>query len=187
MGLLKIIQIIIFTLGTLFLVFISRKPLKDLNAHGFYRFFVFEYTLVIVLINIPNWFKNPLSLFQIISWIFLAVSILLVIESFYYLKKYGNKKNREKYSANFEFENTIDLVETGIYKLIRHPMYSSLLFLAFGAMLKLLTIISVMLTVLVIIFLILTAKTEEKENIKFFGSAYEEYMKHTKMFVPFLF
>jgi protein-S-isoprenylcysteine O-methyltransferase Ste14 len=37
------------------------------------------------------------------------------------------------------------------------------------------------------VFLVLTAKTEEVECIDYFGSAYRDYMKETRMFVPFLF
>ncbi len=36
-------------------------------------------------------------------------------------------------------------------------------------------------------FLILTAKIEEAENLRFFGAAYQSYMKRTKMFIPFSF
>jgi protein-S-isoprenylcysteine O-methyltransferase Ste14 len=35
--------------------------------------------------------------------------------------------------------------------------------------------------------LIITAKKEEIENIQYFGEKYREYMKHTTMFVPFIF
>jgi len=36
-------------------------------------------------------------------------------------------------------------------------------------------------------FLAATAKVEEAENTRFFGPAYQAYMKRTKRFVPFLF
>jgi protein-S-isoprenylcysteine O-methyltransferase Ste14 len=36
-------------------------------------------------------------------------------------------------------------------------------------------------------FLVATVRAEEAENIHFFGPAYREYMRQTKMFVPFLF
>jgi len=37
------------------------------------------------------------------------------------------------------------------------------------------------------LFLFATAKADEAECIRFFGSSYQAYMKQTKMFVPFLF
>jgi len=32
----------------------------------------------------------------------------------------------------------------------------------------------------------LTARAEERENIRYFGAAYQAYRQHTKMFVPFI-
>ena len=37
------------------------------------------------------------------------------------------------------------------------------------------------------IFLVLTAKADEVECPQFFGPQYQDYMKKTKMFLPFLF
>lgn len=182
-----VIRIIIFFLGTLFFIYISKKTLLNFKVHGFYRFFVFEGTLILIILNIPYWFSNPFSVLQIISWIFLITAVYLVMSSVYYLKTMGNHRERDLESANFKFENTANLVKDGIYKYIRHPMYSSLLFLSIATMLKNLTFFTVIIAVLVIIFLISSAKIEENENKNFFGLEYDEYMKRTKMFIPFMF
>jgi protein-S-isoprenylcysteine O-methyltransferase Ste14 len=187
MNLLTIIQITIFVLGTLFIIFVSRKLLLSFKVHGFYRFFVFEFTLVLLLLNFPYWFNDPLSLQQIVSWILLIYSGLLLIQSVYFFKRYGGSKRTRENKGNLEFENTTSLIQAGIYKYIRHPMYGSLLFLGLGAMFKHINIISVLLAVLITIFVILTAKVEEKENINFFGSDYEGYMKNTKLFIPYIY
>ena len=71
--------------------------------------------------------------------------------------------------------------------IFRHPLYSSLLFLAWGTFFKHPSWIGVCLAVLATFFLTMTAKVEEGENISFFGDVYRDYMKQTKMFVPFLF
>lgn len=180
-------QCVVFLGGTLFFLYISKNSLFNLKVHGFYRFFVFEAILMLILLNFPFWVTEPFSLLQIISWILLTISLYLVHQSFFSLKKKSGTKEREGESANFKFENTIILLKEGVYKYIRHPMYSSLLFLCLGAFLKNISVYSLLLTVIAILFLILTAKTEEKENIAFFGLSYSEYMKGTKMFIPFLF
>lgn len=79
------------------------------------------------------------------------------------------------------------LVEVGAHKYIRHPLYSSLLFLSWGIFFKALSLQVGFLAILTTIFLVATAKVEERENIRFFGSADQAYIKRTKMFVPFLF
>jgi protein-S-isoprenylcysteine O-methyltransferase Ste14 len=187
MSLLTVIQLVIFIVSTIIIILISRKSLRSFKVHGFYRFFVFEITLALVLLNIPYWFSNPFSTRQIFSWIFLFVSLFLLYQSVLFLKKLGGSKKRENNSANFQFENTANLVKDGVYRYIRHPMYGSLLFLSLGTLFKNISVLSILLTVVLILFLVLTAKVEEKENINFFGNSYLEYMKETKMFIPFIF
>jgi protein-S-isoprenylcysteine O-methyltransferase Ste14 len=36
------------------------------------------------------------------------------------------------------------------------------------------------------LFLVATARIEEAENVRFFGPSYSEYVKQTKMFIPYL-
>lgn len=187
MSLLIIIRLVIFFLGTIIIVFVSRKSLRNYKVHGFYRFFVFECTLLLVTLNLQYWISKPFSPLQIISWIFLTFSLYPLIASVYLLKKFGNSGRREEQSANYTFENTTNLVKDGIYKYIRHPMYSSLLFLSLGTLLKNISVFTIGLTAIIIIFLVLTAKVEEKENIIFFRNAYNDYVKKTKMFIPYIF
>jgi protein-S-isoprenylcysteine O-methyltransferase Ste14 len=108
------------------------------------------------------------------------------VQSIYFFQKYGGSKSRRDKTGNLEFEDTTSLIQEGIYRYIRHPTYGSLLFLALGAMFKNISVITVSLTVATLIFIIFTAKIEEKENIKFFGPDYIDYMRKTKMFIPFI-
>jgi protein-S-isoprenylcysteine O-methyltransferase Ste14 len=85
------------------------------------------------------------------------------------------------------FEKTSSLVTVGAYKYIRHPLYSSLLFLAWGAFLKDPSWLGILLVSLSSLFLLLTAKSDESECLRHFGNAYQTYMQDTKMFIPFLF
>jgi protein-S-isoprenylcysteine O-methyltransferase Ste14 len=179
------VQIAVFIVATVFLIIISWHSLRNPQHHGFYRFFAFEYIVILVILNAPFWFLNPFSLLQIISWLFLFLSLFVVLPGFYLLRRKGDYKGRDRNSANYKFEDTVNLVDTGIYKYIRHPMYSSLILLAVGTLLKNVTIFGIMLMILAIIFIIVTAKIEERENITFFGSAYKDYMKKTKMFFPY--
>lgn len=182
-----IIQISIFIIMSIFIILVSFRSLHNPKSHGFYRFFAFETVMILVIINIPYWFINPFSLQHIISWFLLILSLIVVIQGFYLLRKKGGSKKREVDSENFEFENTVNIVETGIYKYIRHPLYCSLILVAWGALLKDITYYGIILALIVTLFAIAASKTEEKENILFFGSAYKDYMKKTKMFFPYLY
>jgi protein-S-isoprenylcysteine O-methyltransferase Ste14 len=112
---------------------------------------------------------------------------MLAIHGFYLLSIIGQPKGRVENSSNLGFENTSTLVTVGAYKYIRHPLYSSLLFGGWGVFFKDPSLLGGALAVAISAFLTATANVEEKENLRSFGSAYAEYMKTTKMFIPFLF
>jgi len=83
-------------------------------------------------------------------------------------------------------EKTTQLVTTGAFKYIRHPLYSSLLLLAWGVFLKHPSWVGGGVVLGATVFLLATAKVEEVENVRYFGAAYRAYMQHTKMFIPFV-
>jgi len=185
-GLLSAIRGGIFIIISIFLTVFSWRSLRNPRCHGFYRFFVFEALLVLILLNIPFWFKNPLTLLQVVSWILLFFSVFLVVLGFYLLRKFGGYKARENSSETHAFEDTASLVTDGIYKYIRHPLYSSLLFLAWGAYLKHISVWGTIAVLLTTASLLATARIEERENLLAFGSEYSTYKRKTKMFIPYL-
>ncbi len=182
-----LIRIVVFILATLFFLQVSRRALQNPGSHGFYRFFVFETILLLALLNQPYWFVDPFSFFHFFSWCFLAFSVCLIVRSLWALKQRGGYAERQNMPENHAFENTVNVVEEGVYRSIRHPMYSSLLFLAWGAYLKNTSFLASILVLTATFFLFIAARVEEGENIRFFGKNYKEYMKRSKMFVPLVF
>jgi protein-S-isoprenylcysteine O-methyltransferase Ste14 len=79
------------------------------------------------------------------------------------------------------------LVTTGIYRYIRHPLYASLLALVWGTALKRPAAAALLLGLGATILLTVTAKLDEAECRRYFGEDYVRYMAHSRMFVPFLF
>ncbi len=78
------------------------------------------------------------------------------------------------------------LVKTGVYKYIRHPQYTGLLLLSFGMIAEWATLPMLILYPVMIGMYIRLAKREEKDMLIEFGEEYKEYMKETKMFIPFI-
>jgi protein-S-isoprenylcysteine O-methyltransferase Ste14 len=173
--------------GTILLVAISWRSLLQPRSHGFFRFFAFEAILCIIVINAPAWFRRPLARVQLLSWALLLVSLALVVHGFYLLRRHGQSARPDPGSPIFRVENTSSLVTSGAYRFIRHPLYASLLYLAWGAALKSLTPTSAILALVATATLVATAKAEEIENVRRFGDAYREYMAHTRrLFIPFV-
>jgi protein-S-isoprenylcysteine O-methyltransferase Ste14 len=176
-----------FLVVTIFFTVVSWRPLHNPRSHGFYRYFAFVGITALVLYNQPVWFNRPFSPLHILSWLMLFVSVLLVINSVGLLKKFGGRGERRAVPENLSFENTQNLVVDGLYRYIRHPMYTSLLLLGWGAFLKQIDLLTVIAVVIVTGAIFLTAKMEERENIEFFGDDYVNYKHISKMFIPYLF
>lgn len=180
-------KVIMFVLVTFGITWVSRSSLRDVQSHGFFRFFAWETILILFLMNMNYWFIDPFCLRQIISWSFLIISLVLIYQGVKMFRREGKLDQDRDDLALVGIEKTTELVTTGIYHYIRHPFYSSLLFLGWGILFKNLNWIGILLAVTITLLLIITAKKEEIENIQYFGVKYQEYMKCTKMFVPFIF
>ena len=179
-------RLLIFGILSLPVILISRKSLLRITTHGFYRFFSWECILWLLVTNIKYWFDNPFIVRQLISWLFLFISIYYLISGVLLLKKIGKPSKERSDEGLYHFEQTSKLVDTGIFKYIRHPLYSSLFFLAWGILLKNITVVTLIVSCLSALFLYLTAKADEKECVQYFGKQYVEYMRRTKRFVPFI-
>lgn len=74
---------------------------------------------------------------------------------------------------------------TGIYKIIRHPIYSGMLLIWFGASFIFSNIFGIIIGLLVLLPLLkFRAQIEEENLIKAFGSQYETYINSTGSFFP---
>ncbi len=182
------IGIALFLVASVAIVKLSWRSLSSFRAHGFYRFFAFELLAGLIVLNLPIWFRDPWSARQIASYVLGAVSIALAVEGFRLLAMIGKPSHEVTQSTNLAFENTTTLVTSGAYRYIRHPLYASLLALVLCVWLKApLSALNIAMALAAAGFLLATGLAEEKENLARFGDEYDEYMRHTRRFVPFLF
>jgi protein-S-isoprenylcysteine O-methyltransferase Ste14 len=85
-------------------------------------------------------------------------------------------------------EEEHQLINTGLYKYLRHPMYSGGILMMIGTFLGfrgLITTISFM--VLYFLLVIKRMDREEQMLISAFGENYSNYMKQTKRIIPFIY
>ncbi|MCL4363931.1 isoprenylcysteine carboxylmethyltransferase family protein [Patescibacteria group bacterium] len=78
------------------------------------------------------------------------------------------------------------LVEDGPYRLIRHPMYSSLLTAGLGLLLMNVSLIRLLVYIFLIVDLMMKLSFEEKLLEKHFKD-YAAYKKNTKRIIPFFY
>ncbi len=176
-----------FAVGTGVLVWLSRKALARPGSHGFYRFFSWEAILALVVLNRQIWGEQPFTPHQMTSWILMLTSIGLAITGVLTLKSLGKPGEQRNDGSFYEFEKTTQLVSSGIFGYIRHPMYTSLLALTWGAFFQDPSWLGACIAAAGTICLQMTAMTDEKECLAYFGEPYAEYMRRTRRFVPYLF
>ena len=140
------------------LVFMSTYATWELGISDFYA-----------LINfIPLLFFKILGLLQVIIW------IPIFILGAYSLGKRGMIGKPEK------------LVTNGIYKYVRHPMYSAVSIIILGIGLFINDTGIIFSGLLWIFISLILCKTEEKGLVKEFGQKYLEYKAKTPLFLPSL-
>lgn len=185
------LRLIVFVVLSGGLGYVSRASLRAPRSHGFYRFFGWESILGLFFLNFESfeaWFRDPFSFHQLVSWFLLVASLVPLAYGVHHLRALGRADTQRGGEVPLiGIEKTTQLVTTGVFKYIRHPLYSSLLLLAWGVFFKNPSWAGGGLALAATAFLLATAKVEESENVCYFGVAYREYMRQTKMFIPFLF
>jgi protein-S-isoprenylcysteine O-methyltransferase Ste14 len=173
------IETIIFAIGSVGIIWVSSPSLRQPGSHGFYRFFAWEIILGMFAIILRGWFDHPFAWYQIISWILLIVCLIPLLYGIFLLRTVGKPTD--------QLEASTQLVTRGIYRFIRHPLYASLIFLAWGLFFKSPSVLDGCLAVVSTVFLYATARADESECLVKFGAEYAGYLKKTKMFIPLVF
>jgi len=90
------------------------------------------------------------------------------------------------HGANYQIKNKQELVTSGIYSLIRHPIYAGLILAFIGGELVAESYLAFVFFVISFFGFYYQCKKEEEILIKHFGDEYVNYMKKTKMLVPYV-
>ena len=169
------------------LAYLSRASLRVPRSHGFFRFLAAVFVLALILLNVDRWFVDPVSAHQLVSWVLLAVSAALVLCGALTLRAVGKPCSERTSDVPIAgIERTTALVSSGIYRYIRHPMYASGIYGTWGVFFKDPSWLGVLFALVSSAFWVMSARSEERECIRYFGEAYREYARGTRMFVPFL-
>jgi protein-S-isoprenylcysteine O-methyltransferase Ste14 len=183
---LSAIKLAVFLATSAVIVRFSWRSMRSPLHHGFYRFFAWELLTALLVMNIQYAFHGPGNAYQFIAKACYLASLLLSIHGFRLLGTVGKPDHARPDPTLFWVEKTTVLVTVGAYRYVRHPLYGSLIFMTIGVYLEAPTVWAGALALPAALFLIASAKVEEYENLQFFGNSYREYMKRTKMFIPFV-
>jgi protein-S-isoprenylcysteine O-methyltransferase Ste14 len=179
-------KVILFCVLSLPLLALSRRTLISLKNHGLYRLVVWECILWLSIQNYRYLIVEKFDLQQLISSALMITSLVFVLSAVFIMRKKGKVSKQRRDHTLFVFEKTTVLIESGIFKHVRHPMYSSLLFLAWGILLRNIEVALLIVALIATCLCIFAALMEEKENREYFGERYRHYTLKTKMFIPYV-
>lgn len=74
----------------------------------------------------------------------------------------------------------------GLYELVRHPMYFSIIIMLFGGLMYAPSYAYLLSACITVIYIYVGASLEEKRLLQQFGKQYEKYRDKTPMLIPFL-
>lgn len=92
----------------------------------------------------------------------------------------------KNWSLSIQKKQNHELVQSGIYKVVRHPIYTGLLFLITGNAIIVGDYRAIIAILLVFISLWLKLIKEEKILTGIFGDQYIKYKKNTKALIPYI-
>jgi protein-S-isoprenylcysteine O-methyltransferase Ste14 len=180
-------KLVIFAVASALITAASWRSLRKPATHGVPRFLAWEAITGLVLLNVEHWFADPWAPVQLLSWALLVGSLPLVGSGLFLLRTKGRPSEEGAQPTNYAWENTSQLIDVGIFRYVRHPMYASLLLLTWGVFLKNVSLAGFLLSVTASTCLVATAHVEEREDMMRFGEAYSAYRRRTRRFIPFVY
>ncbi|MFX1375888.1 MAG: methyltransferase family protein [Promethearchaeota archaeon] len=178
-----IILVLIFILNISIYWIVSSK-VNDTNKKSikaFYNIFPILWKLILIIIPIINlsflrfYFPENLSYFDDYWNLFALLGIVFIIIGINF-----SKKAKKAYNIKTSHQNSSKLITSGVFRIIRHPIYSGWVIIFFGA-----AIISDSLTSLIlcpVLYIIMTIHTLLEEKlilIPKYGKKYENFKEKT--------
>lgn len=122
---------------------------------------------------------HPITLLQIIGIILTGIGLIIAIVA--------RKTLADNWSSDVELKKDHKLITKGIYKYIRHPIYTGIDLMGLGAIIVDQSLLVLLFYLCVIVFLIFKMKKEEALLLKHFPKEYASYMKKTNALIPFIY
>ncbi len=139
----------------------------------------------VVLWTGPLWFRWTLHLIQLAGLVFGALAFeYLDTGEFMGIKQVWRYITRREVTGNIEGLTQKELVTSGVYGIVRHPMYlAGIIIFTFNPNV---TVNGLTITVLADLYFLFGMIIEEQRFLRIFGNQYKEYMKNVPRLVPFL-
>ncbi len=134
---------------------------------------------IFITLIVLGWFLID----QQIKWLAYIGLFLYIPAAYFIVSSFVNLKHKGKPKSGWE--ETTKLIDTGVYRITRHPMYFGSALFTFAVLLIQQSVVSIILGVIAVILFFIASKEEDKKLIDKFGDSYKEYMKKVPMWPLF--
>lgn len=165
-----------------------KHHLNFLYVH--YRIFYNLFSIIGLVVLIYMTISNPVLIIKpnmttLLSGLILntiGTAILLISFMTFDLKEFLGLKPTDTTSLN-----NGELIVSGIYKYVRHPLYFGLILIGLGVFLLFPAKAIAVTIAIMYLYIIIGSKLEERKLINEFGNHYIEYSKNVKALIPFIY
>ena len=147
-------------------------------------------TAILMAISVLAGFGAPLleaSLHERLIPVWLTVSGILLMTVGFLIAYYANRTIAKNWSPVIDKTKEQRLIQSGIYSVVRHPLYFSGLLLMIGTNLYFGNSWSWLSTILAFIITLYRIPIEEKQLVGRFGQEYVDYKLQTKALFPWVY
>jgi protein-S-isoprenylcysteine O-methyltransferase Ste14 len=186
-------QYIILTCWIIFLLYwfvssLSVKPTQERNSGvGRFRWVIIGIVIAVLLFTKVFGLSIPFLTISLISHseLLSVASVILVIIGLV-IALLARRMLAGNWSKDVDVKVDHELITSGIYRYVRHPIYTGVLLMGLGSVLLVGTTSVFLIFLAMLGFFWFKARREEILLTKHFPKEYPEYKRHTKALIPFI-
>jgi protein-S-isoprenylcysteine O-methyltransferase Ste14 len=186
-------QYIILTCWIIFLLYwfvssLSVKPTQERNSGvGRFRWVIIGIVIAVLLFTKVFGLSIPFLTISLISHseLLSVASVILVIIGLV-IALLARRMLAGNWSKDVDVKVDHELITSGIYRYVRHPIYTGVLLMGLGSGLLVGTTSVFLIFLAMFGFFWFKARREEKLLTKHFPKEYPAYKRHTKALIPFI-
>lgn len=152
-----------------------------------YRLLFNAVSILLLVLIVFQLLKTPSEMVFERSYFIFGIGCGIVAASLWLLKSAFKEINLSAFLGFSAASESSGLVTTGLYKIVRHPLYFGSTVLLAGIFLMMPTWTIAVSVGFSIVYIIIGIEFEERKLRQQFGSAYDDYALGKKKFLPFIY
>ncbi|WP_026690058.1 methyltransferase family protein [Alteribacter aurantiacus] len=168
-----------------FVFFRDRKPAGETNREKRSFYWIIGALVFTIALSV---FSREVNLFLLPESLGLYVLGLIVYGAGVALRYWGIMKLGMMFSRDVAVESSVDLVSSGPYRILRHPLYTAILLCAIGIAIYLGSVLGLLSVIATVVpALLYRMVIEERMLVQELGNGYKSWCETRYRFIPYLY